>query len=607
MQFWNLQKRSFGLLPPRNRRKFMAAIIIQSSLGILDVVGVLLTGVIGALATFSYSNSDTPMQITRVLEMLNLEDEDPATAIMILSLIALTFFLAKTGLSLFFTRKTFRFLAKHQSQISSALVKKILHSEYAWVRDQEPHALSTNLIVGVSAATSNALAQIIVLSAEFFLLGLFVCLLLVINPAIAIFMILYMAVVLAALNYLVMSKVAISNQHQSELRLESERDFYNALRLFREIRVLNRSNWFETKFQKNFGRQANYYAMDIWMQQIPKYALEVALLVGAAGLLVAGKISSNSAGIIPILIIYLASSARIFPSLTRIQSSMFSIKSHSFYGDAALSLIEEFQRKEIKSSREPRDIPANTSIENSSDIELNRVSFRFPDSEEDVLSELSFEIETGERVAIVGASGSGKSTLCDIFLGLLEPTTGKIEIGNQIAEKWIRGNIGSISYLPQDVTLIGGTVIDNICIGLSDFEIDQERVADTILQAQLGEFVKLLPDGIHTDLGKNGIKISGGQKQRIGIARALYSKPSILILDEATSALDAETENGIMSVLESLGDTVTLIFIAHRLSSIRNFKRVLYFEGGKLLADGSFEEVRAKIPNFNLQAKLLGL
>ena len=248
-----------------------------------------------------------------------------------------------------------------------------------------------------------------------------------------------------------------------------------------------------------------------------------------------------------------------------------------------------------------------SSIENSSDIELNRVSFRFPDSEEDVLSELSFEIETGERVAIVGASGSGKSTLCDIFLGLLEPTTGKIEIGSQIAEKWIRGNIGSISYLPQDVTLIGGTVIDNICIGLSDFEIDQERVADTILQAQLAEFVKSLPDGIHTDLGKNGIKISGGQKQRIGIARALYSKPSILILDEATSALDAETENGIMSVLESLGDTVTLIFIAHRLSSIRNFKRVLYFEGGKLLADGSFEEVRAKIPNFNLQASLLGL
>lgn len=607
MQFWKLQKRSFKLLSPKYRGKFIAAVIIQSSLGLLDVIGVLLTGVIGALATFSYSNSSTPKQIARVLEIINLDDQDPATAIMFLSLIALAFFLAKTGLSLFFTRKTFRFLALHQGQISSALVNKILHSEYAWVRNQEPHALSTNLIVGVSAATSNALAQLIVLSAEFFLLGLFVCLLLAINPAIAIFMILYMALVLVTLNNLVMSKVAISNQHQSKLRLESERDFYNALRLFREIRVLNRSNWFETKFEKNFGRQANYFAMDIWMQQIPKYALEVALLVGAAGLLVAGKISSNSAGIIPILIIYLASSARIFPSLTRIQSSMFSIRSHSFYGDAALSLIEEFQLKENKSPKNPINIAEVSSIENSSDIELKRVSFRFPDSKEDVLSELTFRIETGERVAIVGASGSGKSTLCDIFLGLLEPTAGKIEIGNQIADKWVRENIGSISYLPQDVTLIGGTVFDNICIGLSDFEIDKERVADTIMQAQLAEFVKSLPEGIYTDLGKNGIKISGGQKQRIGIARALYSKPSILILDEATSALDAETENGIMSVLESLGDTVTLIFIAHRLSSIRNFQRVLYFEGGKLLADGSFEKVRAKIPNFNLQADLLGL
>lgn len=607
MQFWKLQKRSFGLLPPKNRRRFIVAIIIQSSLGLLDVIGVLLTGVIGALATFSYSNSSTPIQITGALEMLNLDDQDPATAIMILSLIALTFFLAKTGMSLFFTRKTFRFLARHQGQISSALVNKILHSEYAWVRNQEPHALSTNLIVGVSAATSNALAQMIILSAEFFLLGLFVCLLLAINLAIAIFMILYMVLVLVALNYLVMSKVAISNQQQSKLRLESERDFYNALRLFREIRVLNRSNWFETKFEKNFSRQANYFAMDIWMQQIPKYALEIALLVGAVGLLVSGKISSNSADIIPILIIYLASSARIFPSLTRIQASLFSIKSHSFYGDAALSLIEEFDRKVDLSPENPLDTAEMSSIENSSDIELKKISFRFPDSKEDVLSELSFGIETGERVAIVGASGSGKSTLCDIFLGLLEPTAGRIEIGNQIADTWIRENVGGISYLPQDVTLIGGTVLDNICIGLSDFEIDQERVTHTVMQAQLAEFVKSLPDGIYTDLGKNGIKISGGQKQRIGIARALYSKPSILILDEATSALDAETENGIMSVLESLGDTVTIIFIAHRLSSIRNFQRVLYLEGGRLLADGSFDQVRAKIPNFNLQAGLLGL
>ena len=596
-----MQKQSLALLEPRSRRKFIFAVIVQASLGLIDVVGVLLTGIIGTMASISYTHSNPPKQITKVLNFLHLSTQNPANTIMILSFCALVFFLSKTGLALFFTRKTFNFLATQQSRVSSALVKKILHSNYIWIRNQEPHVLSTTVILGVSAATVNALGQILILTSEFALVGLFVALLLIVNPVIAIFTILYMCIVLYALNSIVGKKVTIFNQNQGRLRLESERNFFNALKLFREIRVFQRTGWFQSKFDLVFSKQAHYYS---------EYALEGALLVGATGLLVAGRLSTNSQHIIPILVIYLASSARIFPSLTRIQASVFSLRSHAFYSQKALDLIDDFAslKPQITESKEfDHSAERQLATPDAPSITLTDLSFNYPDSQTKVLSNLSFTIQSGEQVAIVGSSGAGKSTLCDVLLGLLAPTGGSIEIGNQPASEWINQNSGSISYLPQDVTLIGGTLLENICLGLEEKDIDPTKVSKAISRAQLHDFVSTLPEGVNTDLGVNGIKISGGQKQRIGIARALYSNPRILIMDEATSALDAETEHGIMGVLENLGDDVTLIFIAHRLSSIRDFPRVLYFENGELLADGHFQHIRTEIPRFNIQAELFGL
>jgi ABC-type multidrug transport system fused ATPase/permease subunit len=610
VKFWRLQKRSLALLEPRSRRKFILAVILQASLGLIDVIGVLLTGVIGTLASLTYTRTKAPKQIDIVLKFLHLSEKNPANSIMILSFFALAFFLSKTALALFFTRRTFNFLATQQSRVSSSLAKQIMHSDYIWLRNQEPHVLSTTMILGISAATVNALGQILILTAEFALVAFFVLLLLIVNPLIATFTILYMCVVLYALNSIVGKRVTFFNQNQGRLRLEGETNFYNALKLFREIRVLRRMEWFQSKFDFIFSRQAHFYSEDIWIQQIPKYALEIALLVGASGLLVAGRFSTNSRQIIPILVIYLASSARIFPSLTRIQSSIFSLRSHAFYAWKALDLIEDFSivEGERRDSEPTNDVQAGQIISDEPpSINLRKLSFRYPDSETNVISDLSLSIQPGERVAIVGSSGAGKSTLCDLLLGLLEPTEGILEIGQLNASTWINRNVGRIAYLPQDVTLIGGTLLENICLGVEEKDINPIEVSNVISRSQLGEFVKSLPDGVNANLGVNGIKISGGQKQRIGIARALYSQPKILIMDEATSALDAETEHGIMKVLENLGGDVTLIFIAHRLSSIRDFPRILYFENGELLADGNFLTVRTKVPRFNLQAELFGL
>ena len=251
--------------------------------------------------------------------------------------------------------------------------------------------------------------------------------------------------------------------------------------------------------------------------------------------------------------------------------------------------------------------PKTSQLFMDTSIALTDVEFSYPNSDSKVLESVTFKIAPGERVAIVGPSGAGKSTLCDIFLGLLQPTSGEVRIGGVPAAKWIENNFGSISYLPQEITLVTGTFLENICLGVSNEEVDFTRVASAMKSAQLNDFLELLPEGLNTHFGVSGTELSGGQKQRIGIARALYSNPKIIIMDEATSALDAETEHAIINILEGLEIDTTVIFIAHRLSSIRNFARVMYFEEGNLKEDGSFDHVKSKVPRFAKQISLLGL
>jgi ABC-type dipeptide/oligopeptide/nickel transport system ATPase component len=346
--------------------------------------------------------------------------------------------------------------------------------------------------------------------------------------------------------------------------------------------------------------------------------LEVALLLGVSGLLLAGRLVADSQEIIPILAIYLAGATRIFPSLLRIQSSIFSLRSYSYLATTAHDLLDTLGlNRSFTSPKEKLNLDVNkqlsaTDIEGfklSSDtsITLTNVEFSYPNSESKVVEGITFKIEPGERVAIVGPSGAGKSTLCDIFLGLLQPTFGVVQIGGIAAAKWIEDNVGKISYLPQETTLVTGTFLDNICLGVSSDEVDLKRVQSAVKSAQLDDFLEQLPEGLNTHFGVSGTELSGGQKQRIGIARALYSDPKIILMDEATSALDAETEHAIINILEGLDTNTTVIFIAHRLSSIRNFPRIMYFEDGALKEDGSFDHIRSRVPRFANQIRLLGL
>ena len=207
----------------------------------------------------------------------------------------------------------------------------------------------------------------------------------------------------------------------------------------------------------------------------------------------------------------------------------------------------------------------------------------------------------------MGPSGAGKTTIIDIFLGVLRPDVGSVRISGLPPQLTVAKWPGAVSYVPQDVVIAAGTIRENVALGYPLSEATDELVMSALKVAQLDMFIASLPDGIDTQVGERGTKISGGQRQRLGIARALFTRPHLLVLDEATSSLDGETEAGISEAIHALRGATTVVMIAHRLSTVRNSDIVIYMDEGSVSAVGTFNEVRDAVPDFDRQAKLMGL
>ena len=341
------------------------------------------------------------------------------------------------------------------------------------------------------------------------------------------------------------------------------------------------------------------------MPTLSKYIVEASVLFSAL-IISAIQFSLQDAGkAVATLAIFLAAGSRIAPAALRLQQGLISLKGNLESSSLTLDLINESRNWELLPEIDYEFDKKYLGF--FPEIQIRNLNFSYPGRNEAVLSGVNLHLMPGEFLAVVGKSGAGKSTLVDALLGLIVPQQGSVLISDKDPKSCLMSWPGAIAYVPQEIHLLNGSLRSNICLGFKEGEFNDSEILEALQIAQLQDFLNSLKGGLDAAVGEYGVGLSGGQRQRLGIARALLTKPKLIILDEATSSLDAQTESEINQSIYSLKGSVTVVIIAHRLSTARNADKVAYISNGKIETLGSFKEVRQQIPDFDIQAKLMGL
>jgi ABC-type multidrug transport system fused ATPase/permease subunit len=468
----------------------------------------------------------------------------------------------------------------------------------------------------VNALTINTLGPAVVIVAELSLVAALFVGLIFVDPVVAVFTLVFFGFLASILQLLLGSWAQKLGRRHADADIGSMVSVQQALRTYREVTVTGRRRLFISRFQHMRWEAARVQADTFILNQVGKYVFEIGLITGGGLLVLFMAVTQNVTAAVAIVTVFLAASSRIFPSLLRLQTSMSTIRNSQGMAHYTYSLIDALDEGE-KNYKVEQNLESSVEVLTESiysefpgfqaSVCVTDVSLNYPGSSDAALSSISLEISAGQAVALVGTTGAGKSTLADVILGVLVPDSGSVTISGVAPSEAVRKWPGAVAYVPQDVAVLTGTVRENVALGIPSDSIDDTLVWEALKRAQLSTFLESNREGIDTVVGENGVQLSGGQRQRLGIARALYSRPRLLVLDEATSALDAETERTVTETLDSLAGDVTLIVIAHRLATVRHSDQVIYLENGRISGSGTFAEVRSAVPDFDDQAALLGL
>lgn len=351
----------------------------------------------------------------------------------------------------------------------------------------------------------------------------------------------------------------------------------------KDVKVLNREefyvrNYYETG--KVGAEVARNYAV---LNNMPRLLIETVFIVSVLGFLV---VYINGGGDITAMVTTISAFAiaavRVLPSVNRINTYITEIA----YTQPSLDFVYDNLQEGMKTDAMLAERRAYSQVEKlklDHQIELDHISFHYPDSDKNIFEDAHMIVPKGKSVGIIGTSGAGKSTIVDILLGLLHAQTGMITCDGVDIFKNYESWLAQIGYIPQSIYLIDESIRDNIAFGIDADKIDEKRIWEVLEEAQLKEFVEELPEGLNTTIGDRGVRLSGGQRQRIGIARALYNDPEILVFDEATSALDNDTEAAVMEAVNSFHGRKTMIIIAHRLNTIEKCDMIYKVENMKLV------------------------
>ena len=597
--------RSVRILSSSDRKKIIAVVAIQISFGLLDLAGVALVGILGALAITGVQARGPGDRVSIVLEFLRLDDNTLQSQATLIGLLAATLLISKTFFSIIFIRKTIFFLSRRSAAISANLTSRVLAQPLVKVQSRSMQQTLYAVSSGVNSITMNVLGTTVAIISDTSLLVILAAGLFIVDPIVALSTLIVFAAIAYILYRLMQVRAVRLGEEQRFLEIESSEKTLEVLNSYREIVVRNRRSFYSRELGRIRYKLADVIAERAFMPNISKYVIEITVVLGSLGIAALQFAVNDAARAFAVLAVFMAASTRISPAILRLQQGAVSIKSSIGSAGPTLDLIEELE--ELSAGSEKVDDLNFEHIGFTGEIKLENVSLTYPTKKIPAVKDISLQIKPGQVVSFVGPSGAGKTTIIDVILGVLSPDSGSVQIQGNPPLSAIKHWPGAIGYVPQDVMISNGTIRQNVCLGYSSSEVEEDDIWQALEVAQLAEFIRELPEGLDTPVGDRGTKLSGGQRQRLGIARAMFTKPKLLVLDEATSSLDGTTEASISEAVHNLKGGVTIVMIAHRLSTVKESDVIHYLAKGKLEMSGTFDELRSNIPEFDKQAQLMGI
>lgn len=567
----------FTILTPEKRRKSLFLLIMMTIGAMLEALGIA-----SIMPLLSIMGDETFLQknpsILKLVSIFGIDDQKQFS-IFFAGVLIFVYIIKNLYLAIQ-SKIQIKFTMNLEAKYSSELMDTYLNKSYLFHLSHNSAQILRDVASGAQTAFRNILLPTLNLLTEAItVFGIWIFLVFV-DPLTAIGAAGILGFLSILLLKLLRKKISKKGELNSKLQIDVNKWINQGVGAIKETKVLRREKYFSYSFRNAYKEYTNANSSFQFLNSIPRFIIEFIVVFGLLLLIIIKLILNQPINQIVTLLGVLALAAfRLMPSVTRIINYANMIK---FQMPLFNELYNEFIQIRDRIQKKETISFANTDkrLVFNKNIEIKNLTFSYNDEEQPVIKNISFEIPKGSFVGIVGTSGAGKTTFVDILLGLLKPSNGEVFVDGIDIFKNIRSWQADLSYVPQSIYLIDGTIRENIAIGIDSTNIDDQRIQEVLEMSELSSFISTLPNGIETEVGERGVRLSGGQKQRIGIARALYHMPEVLVLDEATSALDNETEKSIMNTILKLKGKITIISIAHRLSTLDGCDFKIKFESG---------------------------
>lgn len=567
----------FQILTPKQMRYALGLVILMFICAAMEAVGIgLLYPLIAVIGKPEIIENREKVKL--LVQALGITSHKQL--ILSFSLFIVVFYVFKNTLCLLQAKIQIRFSTNNQKDYTKRLYTYYMNQPYLYHVNTNISIISRNVNTGASFAFSDILINTLGIITEIITIFVIWILIMVMDWVLGLIVVFVLGpVVILILNYFrhrVVKEGEIQNKYLVGCGKWLNQGFFS----IKETKVMQTEGYFTKQFAYNYDKYATSTAKFLFVNRIPKTIIEM-ICIGGIILLIAVEtlLNADTAKLIPTLGVLALAAVRLMPSINKIVGLY---NTNKFKMPLFNEIFNDFMAVKDLKDRDEKKIftKASENLKFDEKISVKNLSFSYPSKDVLVLNDVSFDIPKGGFVGVVGPSGAGKTTFVDILLGLLPPKSGGIFVDGVDIYSNLSGWLNNVSYVPQSIYLIDGSIKENIAFGVADKDVDDEKIRRVLEMAELKDVVDALPEKENTNVGDRGAKLSGGQRQRIGIARALYQDPSVLVLDEATSALDNETEKSITSTILKLKGQITIIAIAHRLTTLENCDFKIKFDKG---------------------------